>query len=118
MGFPTDSDLAGHARDHGFAGRPRSPQPLDPGHPLVGVDQIYRFGVAEDDTDRLWTRNVGTENVTASSEIDGVQFNFTEWLSCIVEVSLPLDDNASAEELNGDPLANDLRVFGALMTRF
>ncbi len=110
-------DRSHQVGDHDVTGRLRH-------HPLVDVGQpleTYRFGVVGDDTARIWTRDAAAEAVDdthLASDAGSLRFNVTEWLGCVVEVAVPLNDDDSAEELSGDPSVNDLRVFGALTATF
>jgi hypothetical protein len=108
--------------DRGLAGRLKLDYSVNGGLPLLEPKHIYRFGEAGDETARIWKRDA-----TAAEEVDRtpfasdagtLRFNFTEWLSCLFVVTVPLKGDASGEEPNGDGGVNDLRVFSALMTTF
>ena len=49
---------------------------------------------------------------------DGVRIALTEWLACLVEITVPIRRDRAAEELGGAEQVDELRVFGALATSF
>ena len=53
-----------------------------------------------------------------ATDSDGMRIALTEWLTCLVEITVPMDRDRSAVEIGeADPM-NELRVFGALATAF
>ena len=105
---------------HSIEGRLKVDYPIPVGLPHLDAE-IHRFGEVGDETAGMWDRDATAEQVdrtSLASDTGGVRFNLTEWLSCVVEVAVPLMGDVSVKELNGDPSLNDLRVFGALTTTF
>lgn len=87
---------------------------------LPAEDRIYDVGGEESEA-WFWTRDAASEQLDRedpATESDGMRIALTEWLTCLVEITVPIDRDRSAVEIGEADPTNDLRVFGALATAF
>jgi hypothetical protein len=88
--------------------------------PLSAEDRIYDVGGEESEA---WfrTRDAASKQLDRedlATDSDGMRIALTEWLTCLVEITVPIDRDRSAIEIGeADPM-NELRVFGGLATAF
>jgi hypothetical protein len=87
---------------------------------LPAEDRIYDVGGEESEA-WFWIRDAASEQLDRedpATESDGMRIALTEWLTCLVEITVPIDRDHSAVEIGEANPTNDLRVFGALATAF
>jgi hypothetical protein len=95
-------------------------RPVIVGLPLSEDDRIYRIDEPENES-RPWSGDGVPEQLdreALASDADGVRIALTEWLACLVEITVPIRRDRAAEELGGAEQVDELRVFGALATSF